>query len=157
MRIGEIDASLKKNRRRQGGAGQKASQLKKERAELDGVLNYFASIKDGKGDLAFSLESIQNDKNIDRQFDFYEGFSGVLAGLKPGFGKDVSVDRIISELENKFGDLYSNKEYKKIAIEMKAIFDTYQPKVKLTPKMKENAWTEMVTEMEEMKMMNQIN
>jgi len=37
LRIAEIDASLKKNRRRQGGAGQRASQLKKERAELDGT------------------------------------------------------------------------------------------------------------------------
>ena len=36
MRIGEIDASLKKNRRSQGGAGQKRRNLKKERAELDG-------------------------------------------------------------------------------------------------------------------------
>ena len=36
LRIGEIDASLKKNTRSQGGAGQKRRKLKKERAELDG-------------------------------------------------------------------------------------------------------------------------
>ncbi len=37
LRIGEIDESLKKNRRSQGGAGQKRRKLKQERAELAGT------------------------------------------------------------------------------------------------------------------------
>ena len=125
-----------------------------EIAEQEGNLAKFASIKDGKGDLAYSLPSIEKDKNLDRQLDFQNGLDNVMARLKPGFGKNVLLEKIIKELQKEYGDLYSQKEYKNIAKDMKAIFDKYQPKTILSPEMKEEAWTEMVTEMEELKLDN---
>ena len=65
MRIGEIDASLKKNRRSQGGAGQKRRNLKKEKAELDGTAEAERKKKEERA--ASRQERIKRDEaNIQR-------------------------------------------------------------------------------------------
>ena len=68
-----------------------------EIAEQEGNLAKFASIKDGKGDLAYSLPSIEKDKYLDRQLDFQNGLDNVMARLKPGFGKNVLLEKIIKD------------------------------------------------------------
>ena len=125
-----------------------------QQAEADGNFNRFAGIKDGKSSFAFSMDTL-SDLDIDRRLEFLNKIDGVLGVLKPGFGKDVKVPIIVDELKKAHGDLFTEKEYKKIAAEMEYLFDRYQPRVfdptnvMSSLALKEESWSEMLADMKE--------
>jgi hypothetical protein len=125
-----------------------AGQSMVKQAEADGNFNRFAGIKDGKSGFAFSMDTL-SDLDIDRRLEFLDKVDGVLSVLKPGFGKNTSIPKIIYLLKKTHGDLFTDREYKKIATEMKGLFDTYQSKVTKYPSIKEEAWTEMIADLKQ--------
>ena len=116
-----------------------------KKAESEGNFNRFASIKDGKSDYAFSLASV-NKLDLERRLEFMSKIDNLLGELKPGFGKELSKEQIVSKLDSNYGDLFSKKEKTSIATQLQILFDLYKPKTMALPDLIEQPWGELVAD-----------